>query len=347
MSINKFIFLLHVITFIQARTISKVVRKIACPGSPLACSGQGKCDMASGKCICAKGFGGKDCSQEVPLYLEVTSSNSVVYDNMKLVDMVGKYELQSMYLYKPSLAAITANPTLAKSGIIKFIHYDPHRQGWALSKFNSSCIDDTCFFAYAPNTEYPATTGYVYGNTINYLYNKPMVKVVDNYTVSVSYTPDPKVVESASYIDFNGDYELVPRYVDMKNKKYSIFPIDFEAPNRRWIITGLIGTPKKRKIILEAAQPLDTLSSAPLTGWLPKAEYRNQKLSLDDLEIGFTVLETCANHVNDLTCLALKGQCGSVGGDSDWIRSCCRLTCSSCFISRSKCVLPPSANLVF
>ena len=70
-------------------------------------------------------------------------------------------------------------------------------------------MDDTCFLAYAPDTQEPVKHGYVYGNTVMYMYSKEMVQVKDNYTVAVSFTPDPTVPEGASYLKFNGEYELV------------------------------------------------------------------------------------------------------------------------------------------
>lgn len=205
--------------------------------------------------------------------------------------MVGRYKLESMFLYKPPVApAAPATPAAAAAGAaaaeppIRFIHYDPVRAGWAVSKIGSTCVDDTCFFAYDPTAtkeSLPVKSGYSYGNSVLHLYNQNLIQThkdmgdptgnkVDNYTVSLSFTQDPAVSEGADLSEFNGDYQLVPRYVlhscasspsdpsGSKCKgKYSIFPVDFNSPGRQWVLTGLLGTPKRRTVLLKSMQGVD------------------------------------------------------------------------------------------
>ena len=88
-----------------------------------------------------------------------------------------------------------------------------------------------------------------------------------------------------------------------------------------------------------------------IPGWTANALNVN-KLALEDKEVHmaenfpFVLKETCANHVNDETCMQLAGSCTHVTSDADWIRGCCRRTCNSCFVSRSQCPLPAGGNVM-
>merc|ERR1719271_1662135 len=128
-----------------------------CPGTP-ECMGHGDCVKETNVCMCEPGFGGTDCASEVPLFLEVTNIGPE-----ELQDAKGVYRLDAMFLSvtdHPAGAAGVQQGMLPSQ--IKFIHYDHASKGWAVSKFNSSCIDDICFFAYNQDPR-PPTYGYVYG----------------------------------------------------------------------------------------------------------------------------------------------------------------------------------------
>jgi len=305
-----------------------------CPGMPV-CSGHGDCEKTTGICWCEAGYGGTDCSSETPLFLEVTSIKAP-----ELQDMLGRYRLDGMYLYEVTdpHSGVGIDPLPSQ---VKFVHFDHASSGWAVSKFNSSCIDDICFFAYAPDTKIPPPKGYVYGGPILHVYYKQLLfddadldpTMRRGYHMTFSYTPDPNVLGVSDLSEYNGRYVLQPRYTHMVNKKYAIMPIDLKNPGKKWVATGLLGDPRKRKIIVSAVDPSENRYMPPRGPWMPE-------------ELEFALKPACANHVGNLACLHLEPQCMMGDTDGDWVRKCCRDTCHSCQESRLSCPLPKVNNLV-
>lgn len=304
-----------------------------CPGSPV-CSGHGDCEKKTGICWCEAGFGGTDCSTETPLYVEVTRVKAP-----ELQDMVGRYRMDGMYLYQvmDPHTGLGIDPMPSQ---VKFIHYDHASQGWAMSKFNSSCIDDICFFAYAPGSKVPPPKGYVYGGPILHVYYKQLVfddadldhGVKRGFHMTWAYTPDPDITGISDLAEYNGRYVLQPRYTHIENKKYAIMPINLKSPGKQWVATGLIGDPRQRKIIASANDPSTNRYMPPMGPWVPE-------------ELGFELKTACANHISDLTCMHLEPVCMRDDSDGAWVRGCCRDTCGTCPTSRSACTLPKVDNL--
>lgn len=306
-----------------------------CPGTPV-CHGRGDCDIKTGLCWCEAGWGGRGCEEETPLFVEVVHINAP-----ELQDMLGKYRADGMYLYEVRDAAgkgLDPSPDQ-----VKWIHYDHASSGWAISKFNSSCIDDTCFFAYAPMAtqgKAPPPSGYVYGGPILHVYYKQMMfddadldpAFKRGFHFTVSYTPDPKVQGAYELNDYNGRYTLQPRYTHIKNKKYAIMPINLKVPQKQWVATGLLGKPRKRKVIVSAVDPSENRYTPPRGPWVPE-------------ELEFEVRPACENHVGNLACTHVEPMCLMDDSDGVWARQCCRDTCNSCHISRSACPLPKTDNL--
>lgn len=303
-----------------------------CPGTPV-CSGRGDCEH--GICWCQAGFGGTDCATEIPLFMEVTAIRPP-----ELQDMLGRYRLDGMYLYEvlDPHGGFGIDPLPSQ---VKFVHYDHASDGWAVSKFNSSCIDDICFFAYGPGTTQPPAKGYVYGGPVLHVYYKDLVfdeaahdpTKKKGFHLTVSYTPDPNVMGVSDLSEYNGKYVLQPRYTHVVNKKYAIMPTNLKSPGKRWVVSGLMGEPRKRSIIVQATDPSDNRYMPPQGPWIPE-------------DLGFALKPACANHVGDLACLHLQPQCMMADSDGTWVRQCCRDTCNSCHESRSACPLPQVNNLV-
>lgn len=310
--------------------------KDACPGSP-ACSGHGDCERKTGVCWCEGGYGGSDCSEERPLFLEVTSVNAP-----ELQEMLGRYHMDGIYLREHHHPFGDLGIGVLPSQV-KWIKYDNSSKGWGISKFNSSCFDDTCFFSYAPLTKLPPPKGYSFGeSSILHVYYKQLLfddadfdhSAKRGYHINVSFSPDERVPDSAGLTEFNGRYVFQPRYTHIMDNRYSIMPMNLQNPNKQWVATALLGEPTKRKqTILATVKDLSTESYMPPTsGWLPE-------------ELGFQIKFTCQNHIGDLACLHLESQCSSGGSDGLWVQQCCRNTCNTCQISRRACVLPKMSNL--
>lgn len=251
--------------------------------------------------------------------------------------MIGRFKLDGMYLIETA-SSLSAEPDPLQT---KFLHYDPASSGWAVSKFNSTCIDDTCFFAYAPGATIPPNKGYVYGGPELHIYVQNLLfdeaetqpALEKGYKLRFSYTPDPNVPGFANLQEYNGRYILQPRYVHMGHQRYGIMPISFKSPGKKWVVTGLLGKPRKRQIILTATDPSDNRYMPPEGPWLPE-------------EFGFALKPACANHAGDLACLHLKPTCQMGDSDGDWVRQCCRDTCGSCQVSRALCPLPKAKGVI-
>jgi len=283
--------------------------------------------------MCEPGFGGTDCSSETPMFLEVTNIGPE-----ELQDAKGVYRLDAMFLSVIDHPAGGNGPAQGElPSQVKWLHYDHGSKGWAMSKFNSSCIDDICFFAYNQDPR-PPTYGYVYGGQELHVYHQQIlfdqslhsVSSKPGYDYLFAFTPDPNV-PSFALDEYNGRYLLQPRYTHATNHKYAIMPISFEAPNKRWVLSGLLGEPRKRTIIVQATDPSENRYIPPSGQWEP-AEYN------------FQLRATCANHVGDLACMHLESMCALQDSDGDWTRKCCRRTCQSCSESRSSCPLSKAEN---
>eukprot|EP00397_Hematodinium_sp_SG-2012_P029329 GEMP01030967.1.p1 GENE.GEMP01030967.1~~GEMP01030967.1.p1 ORF type:complete len:297 (+),score=34.25 GEMP01030967.1:130-1020(+) len=146
------------------------------------------------------------------------------------------------------------------------------------------------------------------------------------YRLGFSYAPDATVPQYAALSEYNGRYVLQPRYVHMRHQKYAIFPITFNSPGKKWVVSGLLGEPRTRQILFTAEDPSDNRYMPPQGPWLP--------------DLGFVIKPACRNHVGDLTCMHLQPACKLGGQDVEWIQQCCRDTCDNCPVSRALCPLP-------
>lgn len=300
-------------------------QKSSCPGMNAPCSGHGECAEQTATCWCRLGFGSTDCADEVADTYDVKSVNSP-----DLEDMIGKFTAVPMYMQE--------NPGDPQN--VRFLHYDPVSQGWAISKLNSSCTDDICFFAYSKGQPVPPPKGYVYGQPDKHVYYKQLVfddkelypGKEAGYHVSVSYTPDPNAVGvTEALAEFTGRYILQPRYVH-KSGKYAIFPVTLMAPGKIWVITALagIGPDRRMDILAQTQDPSLNRYTIPEGGWLPESA-------------GFKIGPSCTDHLSMDACNSLQDHCRGDGKDVKWVQSCCRDTCNSCVIPDSTCKLPNTA----
>merc|ERR1719198_1850379 len=296
-----------------AQGVNLRTQKSSCPGARAACDGHGECAEATGVCWCKLGYGGTDCSDEVAETYDIKSVNSVA-----LEDMIGRYIRVPMYMQE--------NPGDPQQ--MKFIHYDPISGGWAISRLNSSCTDDICFFAYAKGQPVPPPKGYVYGQPDKHVYYKQLV--FDDkelypgheagYHMSVSYTPDPNAVGVSDILgEFTGRYVLQPRYVHQRSGKYAIMPITLKSPGKIWVVVGLegIGPDRRYEIIAQTEDPSLNRYTIPAGGWQPDSA-------------GFKLMPSCNDHVSMEVCSSLEDHCRGDHPDVQWVQACCRDTCNSC-----------------
>lgn len=299
----------------------------SCPGLKYPCSGHGECAETTGVCWCRVGWGSTDCSTETSETYDIKSVN-----NPALEDMVGRYTRVPMYMQE--------NPGDPRN--IKFINYDPISQGWAISRMNSSCTDDICFFAYSKGQMVPPPKGYVYGQPDKHVYYKQLVfddkELYPNrdagYHMSVSYTPDANAVGISDILnEFTGRYILQPRYVHKKSGKYAIMPVSLNSPGKLWVVMGLegVGPARKWKIIAQTQDPSLNRYTIPAAGWNPP-------------DAGFKLVESCPDHVSYHVCESLSDHCRGDDNDSSWVQACCRDTCNSCAVPATKCKLPNTAD---
>lgn len=297
----------------------------SCPGLKYPCSGKGECNEHTGVCWCRTGYGSSDCSTEISETYDVKSVS-----NPAMEDMIGRYTRVPMYLQENA-----GDPRN-----IKFIHYDPISEGWSISRLNSSCTDDICFFAYSKGQSVPPPKGYVYGQPDKHVYYKQLVfddkELYPNrdagYHMSVSYTPDPNAVGVSDVLgEFTGRYILQPRWVHKKSGKYAIMPVSLSSPGKLWAMIGLEGTGpgRKYKIIAQTQDPSLNRYTVPSGGWSPP-------------ESSFQLVESCADHVSYSVCESLEDHCRGDSQDTYWVQACCRDTCNSCAVPSAKCTLPNS-----
>jgi len=310
-------------------------RKSNCPGLQAICSGHGECDERLGTCWCRMGWGGTECNTEVTPIYEVSSVS-----DPSMQDMIGKFERVPMYVQEKPLDPQN----------VKFIHYDPISKGWAISKLNSSCTDDICFFAYANGQPVPPPKGYVYGEPSKHVYYKQLVfDDCDLYPqtgrepglhMTVSYTPDPNALEVSEELnELSGRYVLQPRFVHSSTGKYAIMPVNLDCPGKLWYLLGLsgIGPARKWSVLAQSKDPSLNRYTVPAGGWTPPG---------GGLNIGFKLLATCNDHVSMDVCNSLEGKCRGPPGDKnvEWVQSCCRDTCNTCSIPGNRCALPNTAE---
>jgi hypothetical protein len=243
--------------------------------------------------------------------------------------MIGVYDLVPMYLQEAT----------GDVRNVKFINYDPLTKGWAVSKLNSTCPDDICFYGYG-NTSVPPSKGYVYGHPQQHVYYRQLVyddkdlysNKLAGYHMIIAYSPDPNAVDIPYEINqFTGRYVIQPRYVH-QNGKYAIMPVTLDAPGKLWFILGLYGAGEARRWQIVAQTQDMTLNrySIPSGGWEPSS-------------LGMTLTEFCQDQITMDACGDLAQNCNSESPDSDWIRACCRNTCGTCTVPASKCVLPKTS----
>jgi hypothetical protein len=184
-----------------------------CPGLGSPCTGNGECQPTTGICMCKYGWGGTDCSQSVPKIYEVT----YVRDDDRQ-DMLGFYDMVPMYLQEGP----------GDPAHMNFVAYDPLSKGWIVSKLNSSCKDDICFFAQAEDMlQPPPPKGYVFGNVDKHFYYKQLIfddkelypGKEGGYHLNVAYSPDPNVNKDipADLTTLSGRYIIQPRFVHQKS----------------------------------------------------------------------------------------------------------------------------------
>lgn len=299
-----------------------------CPGIGGPCSNNGECDEQKGVCLCKLGWGSTDCATEIAESYDITSVAS-----RDMEDMLGTFIRVPMYLQE----------TAGDPEAVKFIHYDPISTGWAISKLNSSCTDDICFFAHANYQPVPPPKGYVFGEPDKHVYYRQLVfddsdlypGKMPGYHMAVSYTPDPDAVGvSEALSEFTGRYIIQPRYVHQKTGKYAIMPVSLGAPGKLWVLLGLAGVgPSRRwKILAQSKDPSFNRYTAPAGGWSPPS-------------MGFKLVPSCPNHLSDDACNALEDQCRGDGPDVKWVQQCCRNTCNTCPIESTACSLPETDKL--
>lgn len=296
-----------------------------CQGGPaMYCSGHGQCD-GNGHCWCDLGYAGDDCATEVPEFLEITGSPP-----SWMPDITGRYSIDSMYL---SLFSTNVAD-------MRFMYYEPASSGWVISKFNSSCDDDACFFAYEGDRQTPPPKGYVFGAPNMQVYCAQLVydwaETHEGFPrgrkLSVEYTPDPHILTLPSLGEFNAQYVFQPRYVHSSGK-YMIMPINF-AEQRTWIVTGMMGVPRKWRLLASNVGPPRDLYTPP-QGFYQPSTY------------GLYVRKQCKNTYADAMCASMAGFCANTNAGFAAVRQCCRATCNSCFLSRNACPSSgPAASLL-
>mmetsp|Transcript_3994 Transcript_3994/g.11547 ORF Transcript_3994/g.11547 Transcript_3994/m.11547 type:complete len:392 (-) Transcript_3994:89-1264(-) len=287
------------------------------------CTGNGECD-GNGVCWCSMGWAGADCAKEVPESLNIMGNVPPWVQ-----DMVGDYQLESMYLADDS----------NNIADMRFMYYEKNAGGWVLSKFNTTCDDDACFFAYEKDRQTPPGSGWVFGAPNMQVYCSKLVwdRSEDEplyprgKQLSVEYTPDPHVVNLPSLGEFNGQYKIQPRYVHA-NGKYMIMPINWDD-QRTWIITGMMGVPRKWRLLASSQGPIKDWDTPPLGMYNPTT-------------YSMVVTAKCANTYNDQMCSSMAQFCGSTDPSFKKVQACCRSTCSTCQLSRSACDGPASASLL-
>jgi hypothetical protein len=246
-------------------------------------------------------------------------------------DMIGKYVRVPMYMQEAP-----GDPQN-----MKFIHYDPISMGWAISKLNSSCTDDICFFAYSKGQPVPPPKGYVFGQPDKHVYYKQLVfddaELYPNrepgYHMAVSYSPDPNAVGVTEVLaEFTGRYIVQPRYVHAESGKYAIMPVSLDSPGKIWVILGLsgVGSARKWDILAQTNDPSLNRYTIPEGGWSPES-------------MAFKIVPSCNDHVSMDACNSLENQCRGKGPDVKWVQACCRDTCNTCSILESECKLPKTA----
>lgn len=303
-----------------------------CPGLGSPCAGNGECAPATGVCTCKYGWGGEDCSQTVPDVYEVTH----VRDPDRQ-DMLGIYEMVPMYLQEAKGAPDR----------MKFIHYDPVSEGWAVSKLNSSCKDDICFFADVrsgplKDLVLPPPKGYVYGNVDRHFYYQQLVwddsemypEKPSGYRVNLAYTPDPNVAGLPPDLEeLTGRYVTQPRFVHQKTGKYAIMPVNMDSPGKMWVFLELHGVGLQRhwRIVADARDPSTNRYTVPKGPWEPP-------------ELMLTLKPSCKDHITLDTCFALRDSCKEDSKDRIWVKSCCRQTCGTCATPASECKLPKTTK---
>jgi len=265
------------------------------------------------------GWGDMDCKTKMPMKMEIHSIGIPEFQ-----DMAGFFKLEKFYLAEDSVASQA-----------RYMHYDPYSQGWTVTMYNSSCMEDTCFFAYARNAPVPPDKGYVYGAPQFQVYYKRLVfdegdtspLVRKGYHEQLRYTPDPEVVGQPDLTMLNGRYSMQPRYVHEKNGKYALFPVDF-LTHRTWVITGWMGVPAKWQVLLSVTDPSRNRYMPPKGPWAP-------------MEYNLRVRPMCINHIEDLVCQHLQPTCSLVATEADhWIGACCQITCGTCEVPDTACPLP-------
>lgn len=284
-----------------------------CPGSP-PCNNNGDCDENTGTCWCSAGYGSTDCSTTEIETFRIRHVNDDAYK-----DLLGDYKRVGMYLEE--------NPTSPSE--VKFISYDFFSEGWTVAKLNSTCTDDICMFAYGKDLARPPPKGYVFGGEDKHVYYKQLIfDDADVYGnglkpgihLGLSYTPDPNSPDvGAGLTMFNGRYVQQPRYVHARTGKYAIMPLDLNSPGKTWAIVGLMGEPRRWKILSTARDPSFNRYMVPKGPWEPA-------------NFGIDLEPGCSNNVLDATCEALAQANCALGQTSDsiWVRKCCKSTCGTC-----------------
>jgi len=311
-----------------------------CPGLGAPCSGHGECNEHSGVCWCRLGWGSTDCATEVPEIYDVKSVSDPA-----LEDMVGKFARVPMYVQENE----------GDPNNVKFVHYDPVSKGWAISKLNSSCTDDICFFAYANGQSVPPPKGYVYGEPDKHVYYKQLIfddcdlykGKEAGYHMSMSYSPDPNVLGITQLAqtrfeelgNFNDRYVLQPRYVHIRTGKYAIMPVNLNSPGKLWYLLGLegVGPARRWKVISEVKDPSLNRYTIPSAGWAPPGGGPPMK---------FKLVSTCNDHVSMDVCNSLEDHCRGPAENKNvkWVQACCRDTCNSCVVPADSCKLPKTAD---
>jgi len=245
--------------------------------------------------------------------------------------MKGVYDMVPMYLQEGP----------GDPHAVKFVHYDPESEGWAVSKLNSSCNDDICFFASAKDEPVPPPKGYVFGVLDKHFYYKQLMfddkelypDRLPGYHMNVAYSPDPNVAGIPSDLDqLTGRYLIQPRFIHKKTGKYAIMPVNLQSPGKTWVFLELAGRAPNRhwKIIAEAKDPSINRYTVPKGPWEPA-------------ELQLTLVPSCRDHVTLDTCFTLRDYCKDDSKDRVWVRSCCRQTCGACRVPASECKLPKTS----
>jgi hypothetical protein len=245
--------------------------------------------------------------------------------------MIGVYDLVPMYLQE------TRGDLLN----VKFINFDPINQGWAISKLNSTCTDDICFYAHG-NTSVPPIKGYVYGQPQQqqHVYYRQLIyddhdlypERTPGYRMIIAYSPDPDAVNVPYETNqFTGRYILQPRYVH-KNGKYAIMPVTLDSPGKVWFVLGAYGVGEARRwqVLAQAIAEVGNRYEIPKANWEPSA-------------LGMVLSGYCQDHITLDACDSISVECKGNSPDREWIQACCRQTCGTCHIPASNCTLPKTS----